>query len=358
MKIFPLAVCCLLMMEFPVYARSDSGGGTPSVQAGKTAKKTADIPKTSPATVPNLPTRDNNNLRVDSILAAVNGAPISLLDVVDESTAEETRMRMLFSGRELKDKVRELRRKVLENIIDRKLIVEDYRSDPFDIPREYLDRMLDEMSSGFTSGSRQSLQHKVEESGITLADLEEKAQERIIVEFMIGNLFFKSIDITPREVFLYYRNHRAEFMIAPTIRLEIIFLAADHPDRKRLAQEIKSDLSSGNAKIFHSMVKLYSDAPNAQSGGDLGWINRDKLRPEFAAAIKNAAPGTIRGPVSTSEGDYFIRVAEVRKGGEQSFDQARDRIEKQLRGAQRREAYRQYIERLRRKAIIRTFIKE
>ena len=301
--------------------------------------------------------KGGEEVRVDSILASVNGIPISLLDVVDESTAEEARLQMMFSGNELKDKVRALRKSVLEDIINRKLVVDDYRNDPFDIPRQYIENMLDDMSSNFTDGSRKSLKRKVKESGITIDDLEEKAQERLIVEFMMGNLFFKGVDVTPREVFEYYTRNIRDFSSPASVRLEVIYLAANKPDLDKLLKEISADITSANAKIFNSLVALHSDAPNAKNGGDLGWIEKDKLRPEFAP-VKDAPVGNVKGPIQTAEGFYFIRVAEIKDGGKVPFEQVNRRVEEQLKREQRKDIYRKYIDALRAKAIIRYFIKE
>ncbi len=298
-----------------------------------------------------------DNIRVDSILASVNGTPISLLDVADESVNEEARLQMMYSGDELKAKVKALRRSILDDIISRKLIVEEYRNDPFEIPRQYIENMLDDMSSNFSDGSRKSLKHKLKESGITIDDLEEKAQERIIVEFMLGNLFYKGVDVTPRDVFEYYNRNSKDFSTPASIRLEVIYLSNGKPDMDKVLKEIGADLESGNAKIFNSLVALHSEAPNAKNGGDLGWIEKDKLRPEFAT-VKDAPVGSIKGPVQTAEGYYFIRVAEINEGGKIPFEQINRKVEEQLKREQRKEVYSKYIDDLRQKALIRYFFKD
>ena len=143
-------------------------------------------------------------LRVDSILASVNGSPMSLLDVVDETGGDEARLRMMYSGAALETKVRQLRRAALDEMIDRRLVVEDYENDPFDIPGQHIEDMIDKLSLNFSDGTRKSLKRKAEASGLSLNDLQGKARDKVIVDYMLGTLFFKEEIITHREINEYY----------------------------------------------------------------------------------------------------------------------------------------------------------
>jgi len=296
------------------------------------------------------------NFRIDSILASVNGQPVSLLDVVDECGKEEARIVMLYNGDTVKESIRNLRKKTLDEIVNRKLIVEDYQRDPFDIPRQNIENFLDEMSLNVSDGTRNSLKKKIEENGITLDDLEERAKERLIVDFMLGNLFFKGVSVTPQEVFEYYRLHGANFSAPPRIRLEVLFLPANRENLPALVKDIQNDLKTQNAKIFNSLVALHSAAPNAKNGGDLGWIETDKLRTEFVQAVDKHPAGFISSPVNTEEGVYFLRVRELDKGGVKPFDAVRNDITDALQRNQREKIYKDYVDKLRKNALIRYFV--
>eukprot|EP00831_Metopus_contortus_P006131 TRINITY_DN12311_c0_g2_i1.p3 TRINITY_DN12311_c0_g2~~TRINITY_DN12311_c0_g2_i1.p3 ORF type:complete len:412 (-),score=97.59 TRINITY_DN12311_c0_g2_i1:832-2067(-) len=307
-----------------------------------------------------LPARgvDPSQIRVDSVLASVNGSPISLLDVVDDCAGEEARLRMMFSGDELKARVKALRRKVLDDAIDRKLIVDDYSNDPFDIPRQHIEDMIDKMSWSLSDGTRKSLKKKIEESGITLEDFEGKAKDRIIIDYTLGTLFYKVQSVTPREIYEFYEQNKDKFSAPATIRLQVLFLQGTRETNRELLKEIAEDVKSGNEKIFTSLVILHSAAPNAKNGGDLGWIETGKLRPEFAAAIKDNAPGFISEPVVTPEGIYFLRIAGLVPGGAKPFEKVNTQISDELNRRMREQTYNNYIKKLRSEAIIRYFIEQ
>ena len=66
----------------------------------------------------------------DSILASVNGESITLQDVMLETNADEAKLASLYNGEDLVRKIEEIRRKVLENLINRKLIYATYKKEP------------------------------------------------------------------------------------------------------------------------------------------------------------------------------------------------------------------------------------
>ena len=60
---------------------------------------------------------------------------------------------------------------------------------------------------------------------------------------------------------------------------------------------------------FEALAKKYSaDIASAVNGGDVGWFSKDRMVPEFSAAVFNARPGAIVGPVQTQFGLHIIKV--------------------------------------------------
>ena len=116
--------------------------------------------------------------RVDSVLASVNGDPITLLDVMLESSREELRLASLYSGARLYSEISQLRKKITEDIIIRKLIYAKYLEKPFPIDNQYIERMLDHLAVTLGGGSRDTMVKKAEAIGTTLSELKEKVQRQ------------------------------------------------------------------------------------------------------------------------------------------------------------------------------------
>ena len=116
--------------------------------------------------------------RVDSVLASVNGEPITLLDVMLESGREELRLASLYSGARLYSEISQLRKRVIEDIIVRKLVYAKYLEKPFTIENQYIETMMDHLARTLGGGSRDSLVKRAEALGTTMKELKEKAKEK------------------------------------------------------------------------------------------------------------------------------------------------------------------------------------
>ena len=120
---------------------------------------------------------------------------------------------------------------------------------------------------------------------------------------------------------------------------------------KKLAEQF----AKADEALFTQMVRDNSDAANSESGGSVGFVDQDKLRPEFAAAMRNVKPGQIVGPVKTPEGYYFIRVAAIVPEERIPFEKASEEIRRKLDMKAKNEMRAKYADNLKSKALIRYY---
>jgi len=124
-------------------------------------------------------------------------------------------------------------------------------------------------------------------------------------------------------------------------------LVKEEDEAKAVIAELK------NGADFAELAKEESTGPSAPNGGDLGYFGPGAMVPAFdeaAAALKTGA--YTEEPVQTQFGWHVIKVEDRRKAEPPSFDQ----VSEQLRADLVREARSTYIEDLRGKADIETFI--
>lgn len=104
---------------------------------------------------------------------------------------------------------------------------------------------------------------------------------------------------------------------------------------------------------FGELAKEKSIGPSAQKGGDLGYFGPGQMVPAFDEAAFELETGAItEDPVETQFGWHVIKVEDRRKKEAPPLDEVAD----QLRSEMVREARSAYIEELRAKAEIETFI--
>ncbi|MBL8451836.1 MAG: peptidylprolyl isomerase [Zoogloea sp.] len=73
----------------------------------------------------------------------------------------------------------------------------------------------------------------------------------------------------------------------------------------------------GRGEPFDKLAASYSDAPDALTGGNLGWRSAERLPGLFAEAVASLKPGETTAILRSAAGFHIVRVVD-RKGGSQS----------------------------------------
>ena len=139
---------------------------------------------------------------------------------------------------------------------------------------------------------------------------------------------------------------------SPPSQAQVDAYLAAHPDlgegeRVRLRQLILPDEATAqlardrlrNGEDFQALSRELSRAPNAGTGGLIGWVKRGQLPPEFEAAVFGLAPGEVSDPVQSNAGWHVFQVMEHRSAGSGPDDALRARVRGQI-AAEKAEAAR------------------
>ncbi len=107
------------------------------------------------------------------------------------------------------------------------------------------------------------------------------------------------------------------------------------------AREVIAELDAG--ADFATLAKERSTGPSGPQGGDLGYLGKEALVPEFAAAAFALEPGTYtRDPVQTRFGWHVIRLEDKRRNLP-SFEEVENRVREEV----AREAITSYLREIR-----------
>ena len=286
---------------------------------------------------------------LNSVLASVNGEPITLGEVLKETQLEEARLLQLHPGASSQEPVLALRRRVVDDLIDRKLVLQDFQKQPFEIPLQYVESMIDQVALDSGLRSRSELERALRASGSTLEALRRKALDSVIQQAMFARRAQLDVNLTPHELYSYYQEHPAEFTTPERLRLALLLLK---PDASAAAREAAGTLSE-HPERFDQVTRLYSDGPAREQGGDLGYVVRAQLRPEFAEALKEPVPDRVYGPVKTAEGTYYLKLTDYRPARRSAFAEVAGPLRRKLEEELHRQSRERYLRELRSRAVIR-----
>jgi hypothetical protein len=81
---------------------------------------------------------------------------------------------------------------------------------------------------------------------------------------------------------------------------------------------------------FAELAAHYSDDGAAQQGGDLGWVDKGALDPQFEEAAFALPVGKLSGIVETKYGYHIILVEDKKPASLQPYDEVKDEIREYL----------------------------
>ena len=127
-----------------------------------------------------------------------------------------------------------------------------------------------------------------------------------------GHVEYTTRDIPPQEVSdaLWNGTHAKGDLIGP-IKGDSGYYILMYNDKRASAEEriqqVKDALAQPNAD-FAALAKQYSDGPEKDEGGEIGWFTRESLSSEIADKVFGLSVGQVSDPIELGQGQYFIKL--------------------------------------------------
>ena len=268
-------------------------------------------------------------------------------------------MRDSRSPQEFNAKVSNLAREVLQNKIDRILIVREFhRDEKRFIPKSIFENEFDKMLIEDFDNDRRKLFEYLDSVNKTIIQYRREMQENIIVQIMRGENRRSLAEISPEQIEEFYREHKLEFYTEASVHLRQIQLApyANETEDVLLqnAEKVIEEFNSGVS--FSDLARRYSQDDMRRRGGDWGWIQKSDIRKELSDLAFALEPGQISKPVKLGTRLYLLYIEEKRDEMIQPLPEVRDVIENILSNRMGRENQRRWMERIRSRGYVKYFI--
>lgn len=245
---------------------------------------------------------------VDRILALVNS------DIITLSELEKFKALMNMTAPEDAAPA-EADRQLLDQLIERKMIEHEAGKLEIDVKEKEVDQAFDDILKR-NKITVQLLQEHLAKQRLTLAEYRKMLRSEIVQSQVIGRQVHATIAISDKDMEDFYvQNIKPQDKPGARVRLRQILLAIppDSPAKKvseieRTASQIREKIAAG--EDFAKMAAAYSQGPEAQLGGDLGYFARGELLPELEQAAFALEQGQLSPVIRTAVGFHIIRVEE------------------------------------------------
>lgn len=287
-----------------------------------------------------------NSTLLDEVVAVINNEPITWSELyreMDFLAPEETRN---LSPSDKRKFFEENKDAILEGYINSRVILKEANSLGIDASKEEVDEAIERIKKKYSMDDATFLETLKKEK-YTLQSYRKALSEQIMISKVVSQEVRSRVVVTDSEIKTYLEAH-PEYTGPELIKLRQIFLKKPKDFEVEAFQSklnlIVEKLKSGES--FEKITLLYSDDMKI-SGGDLGYIKRSELSPQFLDAIAGLKPGEISKPFWTERGLYILKL-EDRIGG-MTIEEAQRYIRQILETQKFEQLYRSWLKGLREK---------
>jgi peptidyl-prolyl cis-trans isomerase SurA len=310
------------------------------------------------ATTP--PVDDGLNLRFANGIAAIAEDKIITVDDIRREIAPliaQVRQES-HSEKEFNEKLQQLQDSVVQDLVDRVLIVKEfYKDEKHKVPASIIDNQIAEIIATQFDGDRSKYLAYLRSRGISQKDYRRETEEEMIYGYMRQQKRKSSSTISPVKIETFYNENKDRFYQEDQVHLRLIQITRNPDDTddtlKGRADDIVKQLKSGAS--FVDLARLYSQDSRRTKGGDWGWQRRSDLRKEFSDVIFTLDQGKYSDPLIMPEGAFLLFVEERKHAGILPLDEVRDQIEKMLIQQGSRQEQERWLEKLRRNGYVKLF---
>jgi peptidyl-prolyl cis-trans isomerase SurA len=157
----------------------------------------------------------------------------------------------------------------------------------------------------------------LEREGIAYANYREDIRRQILVQRVREREVDNKVTVSDAEVNNYLATLESQAGSEDEYLLSHIYVTVPEqatPDvveaRRQRAVEALQEVRSG--KEFAQVAASYSNAPDASSGGNLGWRTAARLPTVFAELVRKMKPGDVSGILRSAGGFHVVKLADVR----------------------------------------------
>ena len=250
---------------------------------------------------------------IDEVIWVVGDEPILKSDV------EEMRMQGLAEGINFGN---DPDFSIPEQIAVQKLFLHQAEIDSIQVTESEIAQGVNQQINRWIemAGSKEKLEEYRKQSINDMrSDLHDQFRDQQLIQKMKENLV-KDVKVTPADVRAYFRNLPEDSIPFVPTEVEVEILVSAPRIKQAEINRVKDELRNFTDRVnkgettFSTLARLYSEDPgSARQGGELGYVGRGILDPNFAAVAFNLTdPKKISKIVESEFGYHIIQLVDKR----------------------------------------------
>ncbi len=191
---------------------------------------------------------------------------------------------------------------------------------------------------------------------MNLEDFKQRLKSRYLTNQVLNREVYSRVVVTTEELKNYYENHKKDFDRPAGVHVREISVNTQglgpteaQAQRKKIDDALEA-IKKGSD--FGEVAIKVSESDTAQSGGDLGFFEKDQLAKDFENAIAKLEKGQVTEVLKTNAGFMILKVDDRHPGGVLPFESAQNDVYNKLFEEKASPRVRDYLNKLRTEGFV------
>jgi parvulin-like peptidyl-prolyl isomerase len=293
--------------------------------------------------------------KLNKVVARVNGNPIYDDDLTPYVSREVRKFKKFSPKRDTSALEKRLKQKALDKVISQEVLNQESRRLEIKDIEKQVQEKIDDLRKKYKDEEHFNKMLKRKKS--TQKDLRKRIRDNIYLTEYLKKQGIVDPEIPEEEIKKYYEVNKRSFKRKESVEVSHILIKVDQsatPEQKEEAREkaekIRKEVRDG--KDFAEMAREHSNDGAAPGGGNLGYIHKRYMPPEFDKAAFSLDTGEISDVIQTKHGHHIIKVTGKKPAGITPYPEVKDFIRKYLQEGKYKEKLAAHMKELREKAKI------
>lgn len=292
---------------------------------------------------------------IDRIVATVDGEIVTLSELEDRLSPLVEQYRSMLKGEELEEKIARAQKDILTELIEEKILIIKAKEAKIKASVEEIDEAIEQFKKKFSNP--EDFYRELENQGKTISDLQKEIRTKIELHKFVKWNILKDIRITEEEIEKFYQENKDYYFIPGKVHIfQILIKNSYNEGAKELITEIWQKLKEG--EDFSTLARKYSQGPNANQGGDLGFLHIEELHPAIRKALSSIDVGQYTEPIQTVSGYHIIKLQARSLPQYTPLSEVKDQIRAKLYDLKAGQIYDEWMEKAKKEMEITIFQNE
>jgi len=269
----------------------------------------------------------NSAILLDRVMAIVNREVITWSELYKAMEFEAANEIKAMDAEERSRFFKENEMNFLNSLIDVRLKLQEANKAGIRASPDEVSRAVEDIKKrhGLTE---EMFKEAIKQEGFTLIEYRGRLTEQIIVSRLVEQEIRAKILVTEREIDKYLSENKDLLKEDEGFNISHIFLKrqGDRKQAEERAMEIYKMLKGG--ADFQDIARQHSEDASARVGGNLGFIKKAHIMPEFLNILSDMKTGDISKPFWSANGMHILRLNEAitLRDAEKLREMARQRL--------------------------------